>query len=825
MENFDIGIDLGTTKSGIAKYENGAVKILKNPVGFQDILPSVVAYKNSRIIVGDKALEQLRTNPKQVFTSFKRQMGTEESWIIEDTENEVTPVRLSTLVLKELLGFGMTDKITAAIITIPASFDTIQSNATKQAGYDAGLTEVALLQEPIAACLAYANDNNLDIKSEKKWLVYDFGGGTFDAAIVKINDRELKVIDHRGDNYLGGMDLDHTIMERILIPQIQLNTGQKNLWDKINEKDNEEYTKFGKYLLYLAEELKKELSLKTDSWVEVNYERLELFVEFSVSRSEFDALVEPLFIRSVELVKDLLNENDLESGDIERIVMVGGSTFIPYIRLQLEKELSITVDTSIDPTTAVIKGAAYYAGNKPRKLESIEQSSEVPSKDSPKFDFTVVFEQQTQDTEEIIAFKCGSTFKGSYRISRLDGGFDTGLVEFENSAQVFVNLLPKQINSFALTIYDKREREVFTDQSIKINHGFYNVHGQPLPNDICIELDSEHETYLEVIFKKNELLPLKKSIYKTFSKSIPKGSNDKILINIVEGKVGTMPGANLNIGYVEINGKLLKDDLIRGTDIELSFSISESRDLAVEIYIPSLDQEFNHTFNPQFQANLDIGKTIQEIDRGLNEVNEQMTYKERTEDFMALAELVSIKRGLEEVKNEVLNSNKRQFNNKSYQLNDQKRKLLYRIDSQNRMTEIADTIEEYKNYRTYLQNKEDQMTPSIKNEFNKITREEKSFLTSGDKYLIKRKLKALEDLHNDLWYENDESYYTIFIALKMEPESSFRKYSKVEKLLVEGEKAFEKNEAKKLKSICQLIFSYLIPSKRDSDQFSGTGLK
>src|ERR1051325_9516940 len=212
----NFGIDLGTTNSVIAKYHQGKVEVFKNPVGHKETLPSVVAFRKDRIIVGDKAKEYLLKDPENVVGSFKRKMGTTESFFITNISDTKTPVDLSSLVLKELKNFIYTgEPLEAAIITIPASFDTIQSNATKKAGELAGFDEVFLLQEPIAASLAFANKSDNKDDAEGQWLVYDLGGGTFDVALVKISNGEMKVLDHQGDNFLGGLDFDNRIIEKI----------------------------------------------------------------------------------------------------------------------------------------------------------------------------------------------------------------------------------------------------------------------------------------------------------------------------------------------------------------------------------------------------------------------------------------------------------------------------------------------------------------------------------------------------------------------------------------------------------------------------------
>ena len=824
MKNINFGIDLGTTNSGIGSYQNGKAVLLKNPVGFRATLPSVIAFKKERILVGDKANEQLLSNPECVFSSFKRRMGTAEKFPIGDTGEETYPVHLSSLVLKELLNFSIEEKPTSAVITIPASFDTIQSNATKEAGYRAGLREVVLLQEPIAACLAYSNENDLAIDSEKKWLVYDFGGGTFDAAIVKINERELKVLDNKGNNFLGGVDLDLKILSEIVIPKLTEKTNLEDIWNRINDRNNKSYQKLGKYLLYKAEELKKELSLKDEAWLELSFAEFDLDIELKVTRAEFNAIVAPVFEESFGLLQALVEENGLQFSDFERIILVGGTTYIPYIREELKNRSNVLIDTSIDPTTAVILGATYYAGNKMSQLKD-EVSGETEINESPAIDLTISVESQTQDLEELIAFKTGAPMNGYYRIRRNDGGFDSGEVAFNNQASEFVSLLQKQVNYFTLTLFDSDRNQIYVKDNISISHGFYNVDGQPLPNDICIELDAEDETYLELIFKKNNILPLKKTIYKTFSKSIAKGSDDKIIVNIVEGKVGTMPGANLNIGYIEIKGTDLKDDLIRGTDIEMNFKISESRDLTVEIYIPSADHEIIETFNPQYQGELDNGKLLNEINQGLEVIKEQIMMHEAEEDYVLLGKLSKLKSELEDIKgsiqlamDEILTVNK-------FQLLERKRRLLYEIDRLVFLQDVGYEIEQYHYEKEYLLRHEEEFTPSMRNEFNTITKDERVFLQSGDKFLIRRKRKALSKLQDTAFFNSDESYYTIFFHLCLLDESEFTNYTKVQRLIQQGEVAAEKNEIKKLKSICYLIYPYLKDKGNKKEAFSGTGLK
>ena len=167
--------------------------------------------------MGEKAAELLHKEAGDVFGGFKRRMGSMDRFKVTSLQREISPIELSSIILKELKNFIQGHEIPdAAVITIPAAFDTNQSNATKEAGYAAGFKEVVLLQEPIAASLAYANRKKADME-DGKWIVFDFGGGTFDVAMTGIINDEMEVLDHEGDNFLGGKDIDRAIVEHFVI--------------------------------------------------------------------------------------------------------------------------------------------------------------------------------------------------------------------------------------------------------------------------------------------------------------------------------------------------------------------------------------------------------------------------------------------------------------------------------------------------------------------------------------------------------------------------------------------------------------------------------
>jgi len=609
-KSVNFGIDLGTTNSLIAKFDKGNVEIFKNPNGFKESLPSIVGYKNDAIMVGDKAKTYAERDPKNVISRFKRKMGTTETMKIASLNTSKSPVELSAEILKELKNFVHTgEKIDSAVITIPASFDTVQSNATKEAGQLAGFKNVILLQEPIAASLAYANkEKNIDLRNSQ-WIVYDFGGGTFDVALVKIVEGELTVIDHEGDNFLGGTDFDSKLVEEVIAPQI-MKLGSFNDFISQMKSESGKYNRIWTMLLHKAEEAKIELSTKKSSEIDLMSIRdfeddngKEIDKTITITRSEFESVIKDQIDLTAEMMKKILTRNSLGANDLEFILMVGGSTLIPYVRSRIEELMGIKVNTSIDPTNAIAVGAAYFAGTK--DFDDIDSSS----KDNQKklnFKVKINYNKNSQENGEI--FK--ARFEGDitnlfYRITRDDGAFDSGSKKVTNRIVEDLPLRESEYNTFTFKIFDDQNNQIVTGlESIQISQGKYSVSGQLLPEDLSLVKDdySKNDTSLELLFSKNSVIPSKTKKTVSVGKTIIKNSDDEIRIMVVEGSSENHSSTNKPIGVLLITGKQITKDLIRGTDIDLTFEISESRDLTVSAFVNGTGQEFSQVFDPKPRA-------------------------------------------------------------------------------------------------------------------------------------------------------------------------------------------------------------------------------
>ncbi|AGY41507.1 Chaperone protein DnaK [Mesoplasma florum W37] len=346
-----IGIDLGTTNSVVSIMEGGQPIILENPEG-QRTTPSVVAFKNEDIIVGGAAKRQAVTNPNVVI-SVKSKMGTNEK--IDINGKKYTPEQISAEILRYMKKYAeekVGEKITKAVITVPAYFNDSQRKATKDAGKIAGLDVERIINEPTAAALAYGLEKK---DKEEKVLVYDLGGGTFDVSILELADGTFEVLSTSGDNKLGGDNFDTQIINW-LIEKIKTESGVDLKNDKMalqRLKDEAEKAKIN-----LSSQLEVEINLP---FIAMN-ENGPVSFSTQFSRTEFDKITKDLVERTSKPVKDALQAAKLSASDIDEVLLVGGSTRIPAVQKIVKELLGKEPNRSINPDEVVAMGAAIQGG-------------------------------------------------------------------------------------------------------------------------------------------------------------------------------------------------------------------------------------------------------------------------------------------------------------------------------------------------------------------------------------------------------------------------------------------------------------------------------
>lgn len=809
MNFINFGIDLGTTNSLIALFEGGAVQVFKNPLGHKETLPSVVAFRGGRTIIGDKAKEYITKDAGNVFGGFKRKMGSSESFLVPSTTSFVTPIQLSAAVLKELKNFVHTgEAIDAAVITIPASFDTIQSNATKKAGYEAGFKEVVLLQEPIAASLAYFNESKRGIPESGHWLVYDLGGGTFDVALVSIVAGELRVTDHEGNNFLGGMDFDTAIIEQLVIPEIVIRTGDESIEEKLRNRDGE-LEKLFYVLLHKAEEAKKELSLQDATEIEFTLPHTgeELYV--LIKKEDFNRIIHDRIASTVGLIQAMLKRNNLTAADINNIIMVGGSTYIPYVRELVSKETAIPLAFDADPTTAIAVGAAYYAGS---KLSSIKQEGGVEKKIEQEVSsrrVKAVFQSVSSEDEELYMAvpEEGDFTEVFYRITRDDGGYDSGIKKVEKRISEFLPLQKFSANRFTIRFFDGQNNPVAVQHPpIDIMHGKFNVAGQPLPNDICLEVDDyeANSTKMQVIFERNDILPLKKTIYKEITRTIQKGSTDEIVINVLEGTRHSRPHSNLVIGMIEIRGTDLKTDLVKGSDVEIKFEMNESRDLTITAYLAMSEQEFKNVFSTSEKyvsvARLkdDVNGLVREMRR---ELQDERGRDEEAEWAVELRQCIFEGEKLQQRLSKMKESD---ITDEKYEISETRRRISARYDALGKDQRIFALQADYFNHKTFIEENLPDVEfdrDKIMNDFDRVVQDEAQFLKAKSPSILRAKIDALELLQRRVYANTRHYIINFFLHFASFPLNEYKKPSIASSLIKQGEEALAREQFAQLRTI------------------------
>ncbi|MCS6903801.1 MAG: Hsp70 family protein [Bacteroidia bacterium] len=817
MENMiNFGIDLGTTNSAIAKFNKGEVHVFTNPRDYgRSTLPSVVAYRKDKIFVGTQAQVYAEKDPKNVFSRFKRKMGTTESFKVPVLNQSKTPVELSTEVLKELKTFVQTgETLDSAVITIPASFDTIQSNATKEAGFRAGFKQVVLLQEPIAASLAYANKKRANL--EGQWLVYDLGGGTFDVALVRIQDGEMKVLDHEGDNFLGGNDFDEEVVKQLIIPRLEEMGSFDDLLTKMTSASGKYNGKF-LALRYLAEKAKIELSSQTSAEINVQItdeDENEIDEYVTITRSEFESIIKPSIDKTIEMVKKILVRQSLKPQDVSFVLMVGGSTYIPYVRKRVEEMLNIPVNTDIDPTTAVAIGAAYFAGTKPKSFETTEKKK--PSSNGIRV--RMAYQKTSKEKEEYFAARIEGNIDGLfYRITRQDGGFDTGLKPLTKQISEELPLVENAYNYFEFIVVDGQGNTIETDADlIGINSG-YGIAGQPLPNDICLEVDDLETggTKLELLFARNTVLPVRKTITKTLNRTLVKGSNDSYRLSVLEGSHLALPEANYNIGYMEIKGTQITRDISKGSDIQLTFEISESRDLTVSAYLVMGDQEFKEIFNPK-QRDTPVEVLVEQVEELAQKLETEIEAAKQIEDYETAKNLQALKKQMTEIQEQSHKLSSDDITDNRYQLEDRKRKIAQEIDTVTKDKRITAAKAEYLEAKEKCQ----QIIQSIGNDFERkafeeIIAREETFLSSKSPFKIKEATEEMHILMMQVLMRTPEFQINIFRNLVENQYVRMNDQQQASLLIEAGMRAIEEKNWNKLTEINQRLVSLLPRSMQD----------
>ncbi len=604
-DTIDFGIDLGTTNSAIAVADGGTASVIKN-IENGDITPSAVYIpKPDLVYVGRKARDRVMRDPANAVSEFKLTMGLADvTTRFERAGVTLTPQQLSAEVLKSLRADAAKQCGIApdcAVITVPAAFTLNQNQATREAAELAGLGSACpLVPEPTAAAIAYGLRDDVE---GGYWLVFDFGGGTFDAAVVSKQDGELRVLNHAGDARLGGKLIDWALVERVLAPAAERDLGLREF-----NRANKNWLGNFAALKGAAEQAKIELSRLDSVIVEAEladeHGREETFLH-TVTRAELDALAEPFYVRAINFCRDALATAALDPSSVDRLLLVGGTTLAPGLRELLADPrhgLGIELDISLDPTTVVAQGAALYASTVHRPRSALPAPTTGQFAVSLHYDARVSF--PTAPVAGTLHAPAATDWAGYGVILSNPAGqppFRSAriAVNAKGAFAAEVDLDPHRTSRFTIELTDGTgaPRPIEPD-TFSITHAENEIGALTLGHSLGIQL---HDGTFAPLLPKGT--PLPKTHTKPFvTAEALRRTDTKELIRIplVQGE-RRRGNRNQEVGMLVIRPRDLRIDLPKGSDVEVTFTATTSNLLAVIADVPLLDT--------QFEAEIDFSGT------------------------------------------------------------------------------------------------------------------------------------------------------------------------------------------------------------------------
>ncbi|MDT7778988.1 MAG: molecular chaperone HscC [Acidobacteriota bacterium] len=607
IEYIDFGIDLGTTNSCIAHAAAGDVRVIQNN-DQMNVTPSVVrVLKSGSLMVGLRAYNAIAEDPENVAQEAKRLMGQRYSKTFPASGRAMTPEEISAEVLKSLVADARrrTEReVRAACVTVPAAFTALQCEATARAAQLAGLEEYPLLQEPIAAAIAYGAEPGV---RDQRWLVFDLGGGTLDVAVVSTRDGRLNILEHRGDNHLGGKDIDRAIVENIFLPFLAEQFALPSAGV-----DAPALSRLLRKLTFIAEYAKVELTTAEETIVSLldlgeDMQGRLIEAELPLARARLEREVEPLVARCLRLTDEALEGARVKSLDLDRVLLVGGPTQMPCVRAALASHLGARVDSSLDPMTVVARGAAMYASTVERSAGQHGGSHAAKKDAAPdKLTARLAFDPVSAEPRSRIAGKLtGRGLEGALEVKiDADGGLWTSgwHTAREGFFEMQLVLQEGQLNRFRLSVRDSKGRALEVEPSeFQIRHGLA-LDAPPLPHTISVEVTHpDGRVELSPVFPRRTLLPAERTVtYRAAHTLRPSEPDTTLVVKLWEGEALSDPQANDWVGNFHVRSEQVRRPVPEGAELQLHIKVDASRLITVEVFIPHLNEHFtDRIFIPQ----------------------------------------------------------------------------------------------------------------------------------------------------------------------------------------------------------------------------------
>ena len=597
-----VGIDLGTTNSAICSYDGEAIKLYKSP-DQADVTPSAIFFdKRGNKHVGGRAYENIARDPESSATAFKRLMGTSTPIKISALNKSLTPEECSAEILKTLFAY-LPEEIrnnpeTGTVITVPAAFNQMQKDATMSAAELAGLGQVALMQEPVAAVMSVMRHR----KGDGIFIVYDLGGGTLDVAIAQNQSGHVSLLAHGGAAMKGGRDIDRLILDGVILPWLQ-----KNFKLPENLYADPKLQRVMRIALRAAETAKIELSQKDSAVISApesdlyatDVEGKELYIDIPLDRAALNSLIDGVIEESVQVVKETLEKAALTSNDIDRVVFVGGPTHYKPLRDKVSQMLSIAASTDVNPMTAVAEGAAIFA-------ESIDWTSQSRGRKNSRgsistqgsLNIVLNYIARTPASKaKIVVSISGAALQGvEFQVDSLDTGWSSGKMPLQDGASIEVSLSKPGENLFKIFVFDANGGPIdLPTNRIVITRTAATVDAIPASSSIGIEALNKLGGLPTLVYliKEGEPLPKRGVISFKAVESLRAGSDKALCFPIREGENEDDIRQNELIGRFEIKGTDFDDGVIpAGADLNCEYDVLDSGCIRLKVSVPYISASF-----------------------------------------------------------------------------------------------------------------------------------------------------------------------------------------------------------------------------------------
>ncbi|PAU79477.1 Hsp70 family protein [Halomonas salipaludis] len=600
-----IGIDLGTSNSAVSCYHRGQVDVVTMEGG-DNILPSVI-YMDAQgsKLYGQRAFEQMVLAPENVASGFKRLMGTSTELTLGNGHT-MTPEQASSDIVRQLLGQVFKafpdEQVEGCIVTIPAAFNQMQSEATLRATRDAGIQAVGLLQEPIAASMAAIADGELNTGL---FLVYDLGGGTFDVALVQSVGGAVNVLDNLGINMLGGRDFDREILHSLVVPWLKQHFTLPDDFLK-----GADYQRLLRIARLATERAKIALSRSESETVFVSSDEIgtrdlrgePVYLDVPVTRQQLRQLIEPQVDETIELCRRILAKNGYQASDVDRVLFIGGPTKTPWLAERVADQLGIVADITVDPMVAVSYGAAIYAESREWGDDGTARKSSRESVEIAEYALRYDFPSRTSRDTARLKISCAATQRDALEVQvDCTQGWTSGRQPLDGNTAIRLPVAQQGENHFRISVFAADGRPL-TDASkqIVILRTHASAAGIPATQTISakvVEMDGNiASNTLEPMVDKGTLLPAEGTKSFRAARDVKSGSNDYIALELYQHAENVNdPEQNLSVGAFRISSSDLLPGMAinKGDEIICQWRMNDSGILRVVIDVPAVGQTFD----------------------------------------------------------------------------------------------------------------------------------------------------------------------------------------------------------------------------------------